>query len=256
MVQRIAKMAGAVVAIGIAAWVVPVAAAPAQVPPPEVSAAGFDGSDSQTLDCRGNPDDAEATPGRFVVTRDGQTDESLAVDVEYSNDQLGLPDPVVIPAGSASVEVEVPIWPSVTISLIPGADYTVASDSTTFDVQVVTSIGDLGCNLQGIAEVRDVVEVGQVPATIDLSAQGIGVNEPPALDIVGSQPPGASLQRDGSWRGATTAVGTYRATAYYCDADNWCPQALRVVVDVVERTAVLPPARPAEPVTGAANFTG
>jgi hypothetical protein len=162
---------------------------------------------------------------------------TLAVDVAYSNDQLSLPDPVVIPAGSASVEVEVPIWPSVTISLVPGAGYTVASDSSTFDVQVVTAIGDLGCNLQGIAEVRQVVEVGQVPATIDLNAQGIGVNEPPSLDIAGSQPPGALLQRDGSWRGATTNVGIHRATAYYCDAGNWCPQALKVVVEVVDHRA-------------------
>lgn len=253
---RIWGKAVAVLALTVGWLAIPTAGS-GQVPLPEVSAAGTDGSDSQTIDCRGNPDDTEPVPGSFVLTRDGDLTDPLEVQVTYAPSDLGLPAPVVIPAGQAAVTVEVPPVATVAVSIIPAAGYTVATDSQSFRVDLRLSVGDLGCNLGYVPKVVQVVGRDDLPPALDLPALGIDASRVAELQIEGDQPPGLELQPDGTWRGTAIELGVSDFRAYFCGSPRWCPNELQVVVVVTEDPPPAPPAAPpANPTPGTPRLTG
>lgn len=242
-------------------------AAPQGAPPdpglPVVIASVTLGRDVQAIDCRGNPDAEPPVPGSFTIERTGATGDPLAVDVGYSP-TVALPDPVVIPAGAASVTIEVPTSvPTLTVSMPSAPTYDVAGGSESFSVQTLVTIADLGCNLGAVDEVVRIIDLGGTPEPIGPDDTSIDLSRVTELQIEGTEAPGTALQLDGTWRGAATERGIYEVQAYYCETPTWCPQQLQVVVIVAPEgpplgpgTPPVTPPAPATPIAGTPTLTG
>jgi hypothetical protein len=237
-----------------------VSAAPAGSAPPEVVASALGGSILQLDSCNG-PSQTVANAGFLKVERPGASNGTISVNVTYGGtlvpgtDYDALPDPIEIPAGDTQtvLPVETTTAGTITITVDPGDTYRVGDPATataTFEV----SSPPIFCT----EAVVETIAIGEQPTPILVEEEFPG---PPLADTSfepeGEAPPGLTLNRDGSWTGAATTVGTYEITGRWCIGGACVVEVpWRITVVAAGEPTAPPAATPAAPVSGAAAYTG
>jgi hypothetical protein len=255
----------AVVASAAALWGAQVvSAAPAGNAPPGVVASGLGGSILE-LDSCNSPSQTLVNPGFLKVERPGASNGTIAVNVTYGGtlvagtDYEALPDPIEIPAGDTQtvVPVEATAPGTVTLTVDPGDGYVVGDPATASITFEVTS-PPIFCT----EAVVETIAVGEQPTAILVEEQFPG---PPLADTSfepeGEAPPGLTLNRDGSWTGAATTVGTYEITGRWCIGGACVVEVPWRITVVAAGEPTTPPtappaAAPATAVAGSADYTG
>lgn len=256
-VMALAALATTVVGRG------PALAAPAQAAPPTVSLGWDDGIWREDVDCKGVERNTVEDALDFTIFRTGDTSTALEVPLSFSGSlatAAGVSSPVTIPAGQSSATL-VPegatAGDDLTVEVQPSAGYAIGDPGRGTATMEPFKVDDRACGAGALGN-EQTVALGSQPKPFDVEEAGWFPPPHWPRSVEGVIPPGTEFSTDGTFRGATTQLGTFRFQVYFCEDDSWCPYRADLTVHVVPVTGgtVPPAAPPAAPVTSAPRYTG